>query len=1322
MARISILISLIAFCAFTISAQDVEIDTLLNSGIKDNRINFAFGNVDHATANAYETKSDFISDLQELMDRFDPDSPLRKNGFSHYRNFFNVFSVWFEEPFVFEPVPSYYIESQAFIDNLFLPWADDQHGWVTMMFSLNGGGGGGAGRRDDLRRGDALIWGLEWETILHEFNHTMPGVGDEYTASGEWSNFVCDESPNQTPALVKEDVPWRKWIDEDTPIPTPYAEEYFNKVGAFEGTISGYFGCQRPTAQSCYMGAGGFGEGFGTDMCSVCLQRFICRTYQLVDAIEDESPSEQNIEIAPNTTFTFSVSTVKPIPNTQKYKWYLNGKCIAKDVESVEIAFGDCASYEVTFELLDTTDFVRYDEKFAEIYPEPRQVHTWYVNNGDIMEYDLEAEVTSINADCSGENTGQIIIETSGGVAPYTYILNEREYDTNIDNLAAGTYQVNIVDANGCNVLKEVLIEQDPIFEYTLVSEFEQGVWKLYPIFSDDQNVENLSYSWSTGSNKDEIYTTEKGEYSLEIHSSGTCIVTKKINISESPCANLEVDHDLKHPNSPYDGAIYLDIKYGTEPYSIQWSKNQAEDQTMDNPDAVFSNGEVTIHPAYFLFDDRVDYSVDFWASGFTGENYVGYDFGELKVIDFYSLTSNVDVQGRDAKDWVFEGSNDMVNWSAIDYQADIVFENRLEKKEFLLEHAVAYRYYRIFITKNAGDGWIAIQEMEFGASTKKVEIKTARDQPYLITTTAGVYDYTVTDTNGNRVSESITLMSNHPIIHIPPFTVVQDGPETVKIEASIELVDYYWFADPEARELLNVGNSFQPPASGNYYVRAALKSFPLFITSVKGFAVTMHPAPEVLSENGTFTILNPNPDATYYWYNSLVGGDPIHSGTSFTTTEKGDYYVSMQLMVASDTPMDPTEIGGITLWADASDIDGNNEPDVDLENSSAYKWQFRVNGGWDGGWHAYRANYSNGLGVVELATVWFQYVANEAAAMRSFIITYEENGFSRAESAPFYGLKDFMSRNGDQNKLFSEDISDLAKDGRVHLNGQEVDPQNTFNAYEMKSLSMVIDEVVDINLFAIDEYWEGKIGELIVFDKELNDAELKGIHAYMRKKWLSTADLASPRTKATWIDEDASFESSEEVMICYGHDYLGLTDEGTYIREMKTAVGFDSIITTTIIFEEPSVIPGIEIQGDFMFTILEAESYQWYFNGDIIEGANSNEYIADEEGDYSLVVTYEDGCMAESNVITYIISSLLESDQALFKIYPNPTADFVSIENLGKENMSFSISNSKGQVIQKGHVGSTIYVVDLSHLESGIYTLTLKDDINSVAKKLIKI
>ena len=1316
MIRSTVCVTLLLILFSSLSSQTVEIDTLLNSGIKDNRINFAFANVDHATSNAYDSKSELVSDIEELLEHFDPNSPKAKSGFSHYRNFFNVYSVWFPEPFVFEPIPSYYQASQGVIDSLFLPWADDEHGWVTMMYSLQGGGGGGAGRRDDLRRGDALIWGLEWETCLHEFNHTMTGVGDEYTASGEWSNFVCGESANQTPALSIDEVPWRRWIDEGTPIPTPYKEEYFDKIGAFEGTIAGYFGCQRPTAQSCYMGAGGFGEGFGQDMCSVCLQRFVCRTYKFVDAIEDKVPAQQFFNINSNESISFSVNTIKPIPNTQEYIWYLNGKMIASGVESVDIEFSDCASYEVTFELLDKTDFVRYDKKYDYLYPEPRQSHTWFINNVEVEDSDLEATSLATNADCSGESNGKIELIISGGQSPYLYIIDEKEYEESIiDNLAPGDYEVSVVDANGCGTSTQVSIGQDPVFNYSLASIIQDGVWKIYPVIDESMDASNLSFEWSNGRTESEIFITSKESYSLAITTSAGCAVTKSIEIIETPCENLEAIANSKQPTFENDGAIYLDINYGIAPYSISWFSSLPIDQTIDNPDAVIASGEHQIHQAKFLFDDIVEFNIDFWAEGFNGNSYAGYDFGQPQTIDFYSLTSNVDVKGRDAKDWLLQGSNDNLVWDDLDSKTNIDFEDRLMKEEFFLDQEYTYRYYRIFVTENHGDGWIAIQEMEFGRIVGGFEIKEVRDNPALVNVGQGVYSYLVTDANGNREVGEVSL-KNSLLETTITIEIGQDGPETVKVLNSDATMDYYWFADAKIETLLHVGDDFQPLAAGNYYVRAVDKSTQSFVSPTKGFAVTMADKPEVEVDNQLFSIVNPNPEAEYFWYDGPIGGTPLAIGTFFSASEKGDYYVSMRLMSEIITEVDPETLDGIVLWADAADIDADNVPDGTLPNSSAYKWQFKVNEGWpNGSWHAYRSNYANGLGIVEFATIWLQGVESTTTACRTIVLAYEENGFSREGSAPFIGLANYMGRNEGQDQLFAADINQVAKNGQVLVDGTEVDPETTFNSYQLKTMSMTLDQTVNMRLDYTDPYWEGKLGELIIFDRVLDEGDLKGLHAHLRSKWISTADLDSPRAKVEWSDDPVSFDMAEEIILCEGENYLGLYDVGTYIREMKTKDGYDSTVTTVITMPDAAVI---EYDGESLTSSIDGVSYQWYFQGELIPGATNETYVPIEEGSYTLTIIDENDCELTSDSYQYIISSTEKIGLEGLDIYPNPASAIINIENTNTSKYTYVISNAIGQVVSSGTIQSEITSIDISRFEDGVYILTISDDSNFVNRR----
>lgn len=69
--------------------------------------------------------------------------------------------------------------------------------------------------------------------------------------------------------------------------------------------------------------------------------------------------------------------------------------------------------------------------------------------------------ITTIDVSCFGMNDGAIDIEVTGGSPPYTYTWSTGDFTQDIVNLAAGTYDVTITDANGCQIVETIII-QDP--------------------------------------------------------------------------------------------------------------------------------------------------------------------------------------------------------------------------------------------------------------------------------------------------------------------------------------------------------------------------------------------------------------------------------------------------------------------------------------------------------------------------------------------------------------------------------------------------------------------------------------------------------------------------------------------------------------------------------------------------------------------------------------------------------------------------------------------------------------------------------------------
>lgn len=70
-----------------------------------------------------------------------------------------------------------------------------------------------------------------------------------------------------------------------------------------------------------------------------------------------------------------------------------------------------------------------------------------------------------------GQNNGHISLSIEGGVSPYSILWSNTSGNTDLENLAPGTYTVEIIDANGCLYVGEYMV--DMISSISTIEEFE---------------------------------------------------------------------------------------------------------------------------------------------------------------------------------------------------------------------------------------------------------------------------------------------------------------------------------------------------------------------------------------------------------------------------------------------------------------------------------------------------------------------------------------------------------------------------------------------------------------------------------------------------------------------------------------------------------------------------------------------------------------------------------------------------------------------------------------------------------------------------------
>jgi hypothetical protein len=139
-----------------------------------------------------------------------------------------------------------------------------------------------------------------------------------------------------------------------------------------------------------------------------------------------------------------------------------------------------------------------------------------------------------------------------------------------------------------------------------------------------------------------------------------------------------------------------------------------------------------------------------------------------------------------------------------------------------------------------------------------------------------------------------------------------------------------------------------------------------------------------------------------------------------------------------------------------------------------------------------------------------------------------------------------------------------------------------------------------------------------------------------------------------------------------------------------------------------------LNINNDMLFvTISNSFEYQWFYNGDSINGSNQNYCIADTIGKYSVLI-HEGHCerMIDTMFIPSLIVKNLNETNLLF--YPNPTNNILTIifENDSLDQLNMEVLAIDGKVLLEKKIipqnGFFIDYVNMGTYPKGIYLLNL--------------
>lgn len=194
----------------------------------------------------------------------------------------------------------------------------------------------------------------------------------------------------------------------------------------------------------------------------------------------------------------------------------------------------------------------------------------------------LTLEATSTPADCNLSN-GTAAIVPQNGTAPFVYVWNNGAQTATLEGLEAGSYNVTVVDANGCQGEVQVTVDGKNITLATEVNSAScvggtNGAATVIPSGGDAP----YTFAWSNGANTADISALEPGSYTVTVTDNAGCAQITTIDIEQ---LTIDIEASVQNISCSENtlGTITItNIPRGTAPFNYVWSNGSNEPSIKD--------------------------------------------------------------------------------------------------------------------------------------------------------------------------------------------------------------------------------------------------------------------------------------------------------------------------------------------------------------------------------------------------------------------------------------------------------------------------------------------------------------------------------------------------------------------------------------------------------------------------------------------------------------------------------------------------------------------------------------------------------------------
>jgi hypothetical protein len=618
-------------------------------------------------------------------------------------------------------------------------------------------------------------------------------------------------------------------------------------------------------------------------------------------------------------------------------------------------------------------------------------------------------------------------------------------------------------------------------------------------------------------------------------------------------------------------------------------------------------------------------------------------------------------------------------------------------------------------------------------------DLSNANLSTFKVKLNSGDYSVRITNPLANCIATSaitnVTVLPApvSPFISVSGVTQFCQGDSVTLSVSNTAGYDYQWKLNGGA--VGNSKNSFVAKSSGNFTVSVS-NSSGCTANSSSSIPVIIYPKPAVstISRSGSTTFCQggsvelsvpANAGYTYHWQNS---GADIQGATTntFIAMNSGIYSLSLSNSDGCVSKTEQVTVNSLTAPAPPSILYSRPLPIQFCEgdsvvlsatNISGYSYQWKLNGG--------AAGTNRNSIAARTAGIWSLVVTNSSGCSavstnspsvvvypKPAVSTISKNGPSticageRVElSVPaINGYKYQWSRSGADLSGANSSYYTAFNSGDYSLLISNADNCSS----KTNAVTVLVNKKPEKPVIDKGNYSEGKC---------LGETPIK----------LSVENMAGYNYK--WYRNGAAVSSKNFVE--------GLLEQGYYFVETSVNNCSNKSDSLNVFFAPAAEKPIIFAQGPNSWYLASSIigpdiKYRWFYNGELIPGADKYYYAAFRQlGKYNLSISRDNSCYTLSDTIKIpVISKILGLDDIDpfygMKIYPNPTSGLFSIE---MENQMFGeitvdiLSQDGRKIFSLKFDKSTTHFfskIDISGQGKGLYLMNIRLDKYSKVEKLI--